>query len=76
MNHIKGTPSLSQCSAYKIFKKSNNVNLTKFIEKIIYLYHTKYIPYKNMHRDESNGINLVFWMLAFISIYVIKLYII
>jgi hypothetical protein len=42
------------------FSKSQMIStLTKFFEKIIYIYHTKCIPYENIHREESNGIELV-----------------
>jgi hypothetical protein len=39
------------------FSKSQTMQfLTKFIKKIIFIYNTKYIPYKNIHHDESNSI--------------------
>jgi hypothetical protein len=43
------------------FRKSQtSLTLTKFIEKIIYIYNTECIPYLNMLDDESDSIDLRF----------------
>jgi hypothetical protein len=36
------------------------LTLTKFIEKNVYIYNTKYLPYENIYYDKSNGIDLIF----------------
>jgi hypothetical protein len=71
-NHV---PILSSCQdklGFKIprhfhdvvhisfFKSQTMQSLTFFIEKIIYVYNTKCIPYESIHHNESNGIDLVF----------------
>lgn len=54
-------PPLSHNIARIGFLKSQiSQTLTKFIEKVIYIYNTKYIPYENIFQDESNVIDLVF----------------
>ena len=59
-------------TAKKVLPPSNNIvrtgclksqrshTLTKFIEKIIYIYNTNNIPYENIVPDESNDTHLVF----------------
>jgi hypothetical protein len=41
------------------------LKFTKFFEKLIRIYCTKCIPYKNIHCEESSGNNLVFYILIF-----------
>jgi hypothetical protein len=41
------------------------LTLMKFIKKITDFYNIKCIPYKNIVNDESNGIDLIFYMLIF-----------
>jgi hypothetical protein len=45
---------------HKIFKKSNNINFNQVFRNIIFIYHTKCIPYEDGHPEDSNDINLVF----------------
>lgn len=48
--------------------------LTKFIERIIYIYNTKYIPHETKIYGESNAINLVSYMLITFFIRLAKFY--
>ena len=54
------TPSITQCSAYKFWWKSNFVNFDQVYRENSLHYNTKYVHSENVTHDVSNDVYLVF----------------